>query len=57
MNFRNPTVAIIVVSLIAAIGILAASAIFEGTGQTITFIIIAIWWVAFSMLMARKNEK
>ena len=42
MNFRNPTIAIIGVSIIAAMAILAASAAFEEAAETFTYVIIAV---------------
>lgn len=57
MNFRNPAFALIIVSLIAAGAILAASAWLEDTSQTVTYIIIAVWWIPFSILTARSSRK
>ncbi len=47
MKNLSSTHKLIGVSIIAALAILAASAAFEGSAQTITFIIIAIWWIPF----------
>lgn len=56
MNLKSPTFSIILVSLIAAGAILAASVLLDGreTAQTITYIIIAIWWIPFTILAARR---
>lgn len=59
MNFRNPTFAVIGVSIIAALAILAASALLEGqrSAQMATYVIIAVWWIPFSILVARRGSK
>lgn len=58
MNYlKKPAIALIVVSLIAALAILAASAWLEGSSPTITYIIIAIWWIPFSILTMRGQKQ
>lgn len=57
MNFKNPSVQLILVSLIAAGAILVTSAIFTEASQTVTFIIIAVWWVFFTLYIRRANNK
>ena len=58
MNLKNPVVAIIAVSLICAAAIVVASALLQGreSADTVTWILVAIWWVPFSLLMARAAK-
>lgn len=55
MSPKRPTLSIIIVSLIFAIAILVSSYLFADTGyaDTITYILIAIWFVPFAYLVAQ----
>ncbi len=59
MKFSKPAVPIIIISLIGALAILIASTVLKGqeSAQTVTYIIIAIWWIPFSILVARGADK
>ena len=59
MNLKNPVVAMIAVSLIGALAIIIASNLLAGqeSAQTATYVIIAIWWVPFSILAARAANR
>lgn len=58
MNLKHPTIPVLAVSLIAAVAILIASTLLEGdAAQTATYLIIAIWWIPFSVLAARNATK
>lgn len=54
MTENRRTLAILAISLLAALAMIAASAIFEA-GDTVTFLIVAIWWVPFSFLVVRRK--
>ena len=57
MNIRHPAVQLLAVSLLAALAIILASMVFEEQAQTLTFVIIAIWWIPFSILSVRRARK
>ena len=58
MNFKSPAVLLIIVSLVAAAAILVSSAFLGEKSDVAMFIIIAIWWIPFSILAVHgKNEK
>ena len=57
MNIKNPSIQVIIVSIIAAVAILLASAAFEGAAETLTYIIIAIWWIPYSILTMRSGKQ
>ncbi|MBV7330408.1 hypothetical protein KFU94_19600 [Chloroflexi bacterium TSY] len=59
MKFKSPVVSMIIISLIGALAILVASKLLAGheSAQTVTWIIIAIWWVPFSIIAVRANDE
>ena len=59
MKFKSPAFALIGISIIAAIAILVASFLLgdRDSSQTVTYIIIAIWWVPFSIFISRANKE
>ena len=57
--FRSQIGAIIGVSIVAALAILIASMLLAGRGstaQTVTYGIIALWWIPFSYLALRQRK-
>ncbi|KAA3664518.1 MAG: hypothetical protein DWQ04_05265 [Chloroflexi bacterium] len=56
MKLKSPAFSIIIISLIAALAILVASALLE-SAQMATYIIIAVWWIPFSIFAARDTNK
>lgn len=50
---RNPVLKLLIVSISAALAIILASALLEGAAQTLTYIIVAIWWIPYSILSIR----
>ena len=59
MNFKNRAFALIGISIIAAIAILVASFLLgdRDSSQTVTYIIIAIWWIPFSIFVSRASKE
>ncbi|MBP7961920.1 MAG: hypothetical protein KBG20_06305 [Caldilineaceae bacterium] len=59
MTPRNNTVSIIIVSLIFAVAIALSTYIFADTGysQTIMYLLIALWFIPFTLLIRARNQK
>ncbi|MEM7334258.1 MAG: hypothetical protein AAF490_19385 [Chloroflexota bacterium] len=59
MNIKHPTVLMIAISLMAAVGIFFGSDLIPGNNSdmTVVYWIIAVWWIPFSFLVnkAAKN--
>ncbi len=59
MTSKNNTLSIIIVSLIFAVVIALSTSVFAGTGhsQTIVYLLIALWFVPFTLLIQARNQK
>ncbi|MEM7132039.1 MAG: hypothetical protein AAF702_37360 [Chloroflexota bacterium] len=59
MNHKRTVVAMIGLSLIFALAIVTTSALLKGheSADSATWILIAIWWVPFSFLVAQSAKK
>ena len=59
MKLSKRGVALFAFSLLAGAAILLSAALIDAreTSQTVTFVIIAIWFIPFSYLSARKARK
>lgn len=55
MNSKQATISMLAVSIIAAAAIIISSQL--GGSQTITYTIIAIWFVPFSWLAAQAGKE
>lgn len=59
MNPKNATASIIIISLVFAVAMVIASNIFVDSehSQTITYILIALWFVPFGYFISLKSKK
>jgi len=59
MNSKKASLYLIIVSLVAAAGIMFSSFLLDGadSSQTVMFLIIAVWFVPFTWLASRAADK
>ena len=59
MNSKKASLSLIIISLVAAAAIIVSSYLLEGSdsSQTVTFLIIAVWFIPFTWLAARAGNK